>query len=55
MALIEFRNTATREAFQDLIKEAPPDLQQRLADLLEAVVFKDELVAYVASHIDEGH
>jgi len=33
----------SRRAFLDLIKYAPPEVQRRLHDLLNSLVFKDEL------------
>jgi len=37
-----------RSAFRDLLKRAPPDIQNRLVDLLFSVVFKNELEQLVS-------
>lgn len=33
----------TRSSFLDIITQAPEDLRMRLIDLLDSIVFKDEL------------
>jgi len=48
---LALRNAEVRDAFLDLVRELPETLHARMLSLLESVVFKDELEAYVAAEV----